>query len=263
MLKPLHRFDMKRLLAALAIVASGVLLCSCAGSNEKTVAVVGKTKISQATLNHWMTVTLGGDYRGAVGKTAPDGLVSDPVDYPRCISTAARILAQSGKGKQSDGQLRQKCRQLNAGIKEQALSYVLSVLWAIEEGKEIGSRVSEGEVTRRVRELANRDRYHGPLQFTRYLAQLRRTIGDERFLVKRNILENRFVERITKQAGHADDREEAAKAKVRLILKNNAKWTAKTDCSPGYLAWECKQYGSSKAVSPAPAVVIEELVSGA
>jgi hypothetical protein len=252
---------MKRLVPALAVLVSAVLLCSCGGSNEKTVAVVGNTKLSQATLSHWMVVTLGGDYRAAIGATAPDGLVSDPVDYPRCIS-AARILAHGGKGKPSDGQLRQKCRQLNAGIKEQALSYVLSVLWAIEEGNEIGSRVSEGEVTRRMRELADRD-YHGPVQFARYLAQLHRTTGDERFLVKRNILEDRFLKRMAKQAGHADNREEAEKAKLQLILKNNAKWTAKTHCSPGYLAWECKQYKPSEAVSPPPAVVLEELASPA
>jgi hypothetical protein len=248
----------KRLVPALAVLASAVLLCSCGAGNEKTVAVVGKTKLSQATLNHWMAVTLGGDYRAAVGATVPDGLVSDPANYPRCASTAARIIARAGKPKPSDAQLRQKCRQLNAGIKEQALGYVLSVLWAIEEGNEIGSRVSEGEVTRRMRELADHD-YHGPVQFARYLAQLHRTTGDERFLVKRNILEDRFLKRLTKQAGHADNREEAEKAKLQLILKSNAKWTAKTHCSPGYLAWECKQYNPSQAVSPPPAVVIEEL----
>jgi hypothetical protein len=245
---------MKRLLPALALLAVA-FLSSCGGSSGKTVAVVGNTKLSQATLSHWMTVTLGGDYHAATGLSAPEGLVSDPVDYPRCVSVAARALARAGKARLSDAELRSKCRQLNAGIKEQALSYVLSVLWAIEEGNQIGSRVSEGEVTRRMRELADRD-YHGPVQFARTLAQLRRTTADERFLVKRNILEDRFLERIDKQVARLGGGEQT---KVKVVLQNNAKWTAKTDCSPGYLAWECKQYRSSKAASPAPAVVLEEL----
>jgi len=252
---PSHLFGTKRLPPALAVLAVAASLSSCGGSSEKTVAVVGNTKLSQATLSHWMTVTLGGDYRAAVGRTAPEGLVSDPADYPRCVSVAAKVLARAGKAKASDGELRLKCRRLNDGIKEQALGYVLSVLWAIEEGNQIGSRVSEGEVTRRMRELADRD-YHGPVQFARSLAQLRRTIADERFLVKRNILEDRFLERIDKQVAKLGGGE---KTKIKLVLQNNAKWTAKTDCSPGYVAWECKQYRSSKASSTAPAVVLEEL----
>jgi hypothetical protein len=252
---PSHSFSVKRLVAALAVLAFTLCLSSCGGSSEKTVAVVGKAKLSQATLSHWMTVTLGGDYHASLGVTAPEGLVSDPADYPRCVSVAAQVLARAGKAMPSDAQLRLKCRQLNAGIKEQALSYVLSVLWAIEEGNEIGSRVSEGEVTRRMRELADRD-YHGPVQFARTLAQLRRTIADERFLVKRNILEDRFLERIDKQVAKLGGDE---KAEAKLLLEHNAKWTRKTDCSPGYMAWECKQYRSSKAASPPPAVVLEEL----
>jgi hypothetical protein len=249
---------MKRLLTALAVLVFAVSLASCGGSSEKTVATVGKTKLSQATLSHWMTVTLGGDYRATLGATAPEGLVSDPVDYPRCVSVLARVLAQAGKAKSSDAELRLKCRQLNAGIKEQALGYVLSVLWTIEEGNELGSRVSEGEVTRRMRELADRD-YHGPVQLARTLATLRRTIADERFLVKRNILGYRFLERMRKKASQLGGGE---KTLTKLVLEHNAKWMRKTDCRPGYLAWECKQYGSSKGVSPAPVTVLEALARG-
>lgn len=259
MLGPHRPFGIRRLAAVLLPLLAIVCLSSCGGSGDKTVATVGKTKLSQATLSHWMKTTLGGDYRAATGTTAPEGLVSDPVDYPRCISVAAQVLARTGKPRPSDAKLRLKCQQLNAGIKEQALSYVLSVLWAIEEGNEIGSRVSEGEVTRRMRELADRD-YHGPVQFARSLAQLRRTIADERFLVKRNILEGRFLQRLDKQVAKLGGGE---KAKVKLVLENNAKWTAKTHCSPGYVAWECKQYSPSKAASTAPAVVLEDLARGA
>jgi hypothetical protein len=256
MLRALHR-SFLRALAALLLVSLLLGLASCGGgSGEKTVATVGHTKLTQATLSHWMGTVLGGDYRASLGATAPEGLVSDPADYSRCASAAARVAP--GKAKLSDAELRLKCRQLNAGIKQQALAYVLSVLWQIEEGNELGSPATEAEVTLRMGQLAARD-YHGPAQFAKTLATLRRTVADERFLVKRNILEDRFLARAKKKAAETGGGPQTIR---KLVLQRNAKWTARTNCSPGYLAWECKQYGSSKEVSPAPAVVLEELAQG-
>ena len=238
-----HSPRSRHYLAASALLCLTLCLTACGGSGEKTVATVGKTKLSQATLSHWMETTLGGDYRAELGTSMPKGLVSDPVDYPRCIKVAAQIAPQA---KPSNSRLRLRCRQLNAGIKQQALGYVLSVLWAIEEGNELGVHVSEGEVTRRMRQLADRD-YHGPVQFAKTLASLRRTVADERFLVKRNILEDLYLKRIKNKAAALGD---GQKAQTKLILENNAKWNARTICSPGYVAWECKGYSPAQEVSP-------------
>jgi hypothetical protein len=251
---------MTRGLAVSLLLTLALCFASCGGSGEKTIATVGKTKVSQATLSHWMRTALGGDYRATLSSTAPEGLVSDPANYPRCVSVAAQIASHgSGKAKLSDAQLRLKCQQLNAGIKQQALGYVLSVLWAIEEGNEIGSHVSESEVTQRMGQLADRD-YHGPVQFARSLALLRRSVADERFLVKRNILEDRYLERIKAKAAQLGG---GTSTVSKLVLENNAKWSSKTDCSPGYLAWECKQYSPSKEVLPPPVAVLEALSKGA
>jgi hypothetical protein len=260
MLRPLHPSRLRNLAASTMLVLT-LGLTACGSSDEKVVATVGKTKLSQATLSHWMRTTLGGDYRAELGASAPEGLVSDPVNYPRCISAARQIVSKAGgkaKARPSDAQLRVKCRQLNAGIREQALGYVLSVLWAIEEGNELGIHVSEGEVTRRMRELADRD-YHGPLQFSRTLTELRRTVADERFLVKRNILEDLFLDRIKKQTAKLGG---GQRTLVKLVLQSNAKWNARTNCSPGYVAWECKGYKPSQAASVAPAVVLDALGRG-
>jgi hypothetical protein len=47
----------------------------------------------------------------------------------------------------------------------------------------------------------------------------------------------------------------------KLVLQSNAKWQSRTDCSPGYQAWECKQYSGHEA-KPPPAVVLEHLQKG-
>jgi hypothetical protein len=245
---------------ALLALASLALFLSACGSGGKTVASIGgKTQVSQATLNHWMGVVLGGDYFAALNREAPDGLVSDPPNYASCVSVAARIVPKAaGKPKLSEGQLRLKCKQLNAGIKEQALNYVLSVLWKQEEGAELGLRMpTEAQISSHLRALIYAQ-FKNPAYFRKVIAQQRRSLADVRFLIKRNILEVQIYSKITARAAKFGGGE---KNIYKLVLKNNAKWQARTSCSPGYNAWECKQY-SGHEVLPPPAVVLERLSKG-
>jgi len=225
-----------------------------------TVAIVGRTKVSQAMLDHWMTTVIGGDYRAALGRTAPVGLVSDPPNYTRCVSVAEGIVPKinSGKPTLSKAQLRLMCRQLNAAVREQALSYVLAVLWRAEEGVELGAPATESEISAKLRELIY-TQYHTPAGFRRMLAQERRTVADERFLLERNILEGRFLGRMKARAAKLGGGQQTF---AKLVFANNAKWTAKTSCSRGYRAWECKEAASSHEASPAGAIVLERLSRG-
>src|SRR4051794_40693643 len=118
------------------ILAIALSACGSNDSADKTVATIGRTKINQRTLSHWMSSVIGSDYRAVIGSTAPVGLVSDPPDYARCVSVAAR-LAPKGTQTLNAVQLRVKCRELYAAAKEQALSYVISVLWRTEEAAEL------------------------------------------------------------------------------------------------------------------------------
>jgi hypothetical protein len=249
-------------LAALALATAALLalaLSACGGA-EKTVATVGQSKISQATLSHWMTTQLGSDYQGAVGKQAPLGLVSDPPDYAGCLSVARRVVPSlNGHPQLSDSQLRQKCRQLNTAVREQALSYVISVLWRVEEGAEMGIHVHPRELSSEVQRLVGKE-YRSPAAFKRYLLDMRKTLGDERYQLTRNLLERKFLTRLK---ARSDALGGAPGALLKLVNENIAKLTAKTSCSAGYQAWQCKQYGASAAAaSPAAAVVIERLVTG-
>lgn len=249
-----------KLIALAAIVALALGLSSCGGGSEKTVATVGKSKVSQAMLDHWMGTAFGGDYRAVLGKSAPSGMVSDPPDYARCVSVAQRIVPKtpSGAPKLNESQLRVKCRQLNDAVREQALSYILSVLWRAEEGVELGKPATEREISAKLREVIYAQ-YRNPAGFRRMLAKERRTVADERFLLKRNILEERFLSRIKARVAKLGGGQQAL---GKLVLANNAKWTAKTSCSPGYRAWECKEAAGTHEASPSGAVVLERLSRG-
>jgi hypothetical protein len=242
-----------------AALALGLSACGSAGSSaDKTVATIGKTKISQATLNHWMNVVLGGDYRAVLAGLSPAGLVSDPPRYPRCVSAAEQI-PKVAKPKLTAAQLLSKCHQLYTAVKEQALNYVISVLWSREEAIELGIRMpSEGEISSRLRALIY-GQFKDPANFRKVIAGQRRSFADVRFLIKRNLLEGVINPRIKAKATRLGGGE---RTYYKLILQNNAKWRARTSCSPGYRAWECKQYGLGGEAKPPPDVVLEYIEKG-
>jgi hypothetical protein len=243
---------------ALALIAGLLILglSSCGGSGDPTVATVGMTKISRSTLNHWMATIVGGDYQENVGSSAPVGLVSEPADYPRCVAAAKTIKPQSLPASvPNEARLKIRCRQLYTAIKEQTLSYLISVLWRAEEGAEVGERVSDREVSKKVQELAYHD-YKSPAAFHRFLASRHWSVGDERFLLKRNLLDSKFLQRLKARVAALGGGE---KTYGKLVLENVAKWSKKTHCSSGYTAWQCRPAGSTAEADPSAAVLVEEL----
>lgn len=254
-------FKSSKLIVLGTILALALNLSACGSSGQgQTIATAGKTEVSQVTIDHWMDVVLGGDYTAALDERAPDGLVSDPPRYTHCVSVAEGIVPKIlGKPKLTRTQLRQKCRQLNTAVREQALAYVLSVIWSQEEGAELGIRLpSEREISSHLRELIY-SQFKSPGNFQKVIARQHRSLADVRFLVTRNIIQTEIYARIRARAARLG----GGKATIyRLVLQNNAKWQAKTSCRSGYRAWECKQYGSAGEAKPPAAVVLEELSKG-
>jgi hypothetical protein len=241
--------------SALAAVALATLaLAACAGSGGKVVATVGKAQITQATLNHWMATMVAGDYRELNSQRSPAGLVSDPPDYPRCVAAAKRIPTRSAK-RLSESELRLKCRQLYAAVQEQALTFLISALWSVERAAEHKERVSEAEISSALGTLRS-SQWPNPAQFRRYLADERRSVADERYLLKRNLLNQKAAERLKAQTGGQQQ------ALVKLVTSEDARWASRTDCKPGYRSTQCKQYQGTSGVAPSAAVLVEQLKAG-
>jgi hypothetical protein len=246
-----RRFILLALAAALGLAVCA--LSACGGSNGKVVASVGKSEITQTSLAHWMETMVGGDYRELNAETSPQGLVSDPPDYSRCVQAAKQIPTTSGKHL-SEVELHLKCRQLYTVVKEQALSFLISELWAKEQAAAHGLSVSEAELNRAFGEFRSRQ-WPSPAQLKRYLSEQHRSLSDERALFKRNLLGKKTFKALEKQAGDEQ-------SFVKLVKAENAKLTARTECKAGYRSLQCRQYASGKEAAPSAAVLVEQLKAG-
>jgi hypothetical protein len=241
----------------MAFAACGLSACGSSSSKvpSDAVAVVGGTPITRPTLNHWMQSMTGGDYFEHTGKRAPHGLTSDPVNIPSCLAAARSLVAGGGKhAPVSDAKLEGICRQLNRQIREQALSFLISVQWRVNEGAERGLKVSDAEVNRYFRKLSA-NQFPKPGQLQTYLADHEWALSDELHQLKRNLLTTKLQEKV----GSGDPTHKQL-AFVKLVTSNVKKRVRETNCRPGYVVSVCRQFkGEPGAATAAPAALLEQL----
>jgi hypothetical protein len=205
-----------------------------------------------------MMALAGSGYQEVTNATAPAGLVSEPANYPRCVKAAKQIKPKSLPALISnEAQLRIRCRQLHTAMKEQALNYLISALWLIEEGAEAGHSVSDREVSGRLQQLTY-SQYPSPAAFRRSLASRHWSVADERYSVKQSLLEAKFLQRLQAREAALGG---GQKTFVKLVNERNAKWSAKTKCSAGYTATQCRPSGSTAEATPPASVLMEQLAS--
>jgi hypothetical protein len=203
---------------------------------------------------------LGTDYTTELTGTTPAGLVSDPARYDRCVSAARGIVRPvTGKPKLTTAQIRVKCRQLNAAIKEQALAFILAGLQTRAEAA--AQRIplpTAAEVTQGMRALIADD-YKSEAYFRQVLARQRRTIADVRYEVTTNLITRRLLARIQARAARSGGGEAAA---YKLMLQDHARWQERTSCRPGYRAPGCKQFRPGDEAKPPGVQLLELLYKG-
>jgi hypothetical protein len=246
-------------LPLLAIPLALLALAGCGGSSESLTTIQGDSgAISKPMLDHWMRAMAGGDFRQNIGTKGPEGLVSEPANYAECEAAAAKIVPRTytGQLKLSKAQINQKCHQLYHSLKAQALSFLISVQWAVTEGKEAGFEVSEALLHK---EFARTRKQTYPTEtlLRRYLQERHWSLSDVLYQLKRNILVRKLLPTFqakVKQAGGG----EATYAK--LALERYSSLVSKTSCKPGYVVPNCRQYHGPPSVEPSPDVIIEAFV---
>jgi hypothetical protein len=216
--------------------------------------------ISRGMLDHWMHAMAGGDFRAIIGTKGPKDLVAEPADYPGCMSAAEKIVPRSftGKPKLSDQQIAFKCHQLYSAIKEQAISFLISVQWTVIEGAEQGLKVSNAQLQR---EFARYRKHVYPTEadLSGYLAERNWVRSDVLYQLKRNILVTailpKFEARVKKAGG-------GEKVYAKLALERYKALIARTKCQPGFIAPNCSEYREPSSAAPSPNVILEALVKG-
>jgi hypothetical protein len=263
---------MSRIFHALGRISAALLaiagLAACGQSTHDSgpvVAEVGHTQtITRSTLSHWMSTIVGGDYYEHIGVKAPDGLVSDPPNYPACISAIERIgpaKTTSQPTSSSRQELEGKCRLLYQLIKQQALTFLLSQLWSEDEDAEHGIRITNTEV-KRAFERYRTTQFPTQAALTTYLANHHWSLSDELDLIRRDLLETRIEEFVARRLGKAHATPEAVERATIAQYERSVKvYTPRTHCRTGYLASDCSDYKAPAREETAPAPLLEQIVA--
>lgn len=122
-------------LAALAVGASG---CGAGGGKLPVgaVAAVGGTPITTATFQHWLA---------ASAKTAHEP-VPDPPLFKACIAHLQTASpGTSSNPAQTEAQLKDQCQQHYDTLRQQALEFLITTRWVLEEAKVEGAELSDQE----------------------------------------------------------------------------------------------------------------------
>jgi hypothetical protein len=216
-----------------------VVLAGCGNGGVAVVRIGGvpHATITRSTLDHWMRATVGGDFRQIIGQQGPQGLVSEPVNYPRCINAAKLVAPRSffNQLQLTRERLTQICQQLHRAIKAQALSYLISARWAVLEGAEQGVSVSDAEVKQTFEQTRGRQ-YPTERALRDYLSERQWSLADLFDHLRQHLL----AKRLGRPLG-------------RKLL-------AKTICAPADIVPNCSAYRGPARVSPTPSELITHLV---
>jgi hypothetical protein len=241
-------------LIATSLILLGVAACggSADGPSGDIVAQVGSTPITRATLNHWMSTIVGGDYFELTSKVAPAGIVSDPPNYSRCqaIYEATSAKLPSGSPRPSAELLASKCRQLYEALKAQALNFLIETQWSVDHDAEQGIRVTSAEVNQRFKQY-KAEEFSSEAQFQTYLADRRWSLSDDLFLIRKDLLSSKLIAKLSaeKRSPLVSGRESARRLR------------ASTRCYTGYVVEDCTGYKAPATPAPVPETVVDALAA--
>jgi hypothetical protein len=210
------------------------------------IAQVGQYQITKAMLNEWMEDLIGEEYYRVISQPAPAHLAMDPPDFPACVSSLRTIAPNSA----TESELTSKCESLYLSMRKQTLEYLVSMFWQTNYARTRGLVVNETEAKRGLAIYRERE-YPHDVDFKRFLVSRRRTISQELFLIKGDLLQQKLLQKVT-GLGH-----QAAAAFTAEIGREKYR----VHCRAGYLVEHCAGFRkpSSTDAIPPSAQLFEEI----
>ncbi|HKI40811.1 MAG TPA: hypothetical protein VKA66_10555 [Mycobacterium sp.] len=217
-------------------------------SISEVVARVGDAPITRAQVNHWMTALAGSIYYFISHELVPEGMLSDPPNYPRCLASLEAAAAHSplGHARESAVELLAKCRELNQVLKSEATSYLIGAQQAIQIAQQEGITVTPAEVQQFFQQSRTQE-YPTEAALREYLKGRRHTLDDRLLEVKLELLGQEVYKKLKPHAYTA-------------LLHQ---YVAKTTCQPGYIVEACRQYrgGSASPSTRSPSTLMEQVLA--
>ena len=198
---------------------------------------------------------------------------------------AAASKPAKGKPPPTVAQSTAKCEQQYTALKQQVLGFLISSDWVIGEASDQGIKVSDQEVEQKFTELKKRQ-FPKEEAFRKFLASTGQSVPDLLLRVKLNILSQKVRQKIAKTGtvtqaqikkyydenkarftvpatqGRAASQQTLAQVKepieqrlqtqghrqalTKFVAEYRKKWEAGTDCRPGYVVRDCRQFKAPK-----------------
>jgi hypothetical protein len=219
------------------LVASGLGACGGDTASDVVVRVAG-TPIRRGQVQHWMSVI------AAEASTAPGQPKERPPQPPADLACIAYMRAYGAKivdpiAHASTAQLKARCEYEYRKMTLKALYNLISRAWVVGEAAELGVRLTSAE---RSQEIAAFDST-SDTTLKNYLAGIGATRAD----LLQNVEQGLLVKKIEQKLETARARRHLSPAalereRAEFGAEFKAKWTDRTDCSPGYVVPLCRQY---------------------
>lgn len=223
-----------------------------AGLPRRAVAVVDGHSITRTLLSQWMTEKAGEDYYGISGHQVPARLAEEPANYPACVASLKTVTPIPGEGppqhQPTVAQLTQRCERLYQTLKKQALDYLVSAYWALSFGAAHRVTVSEASVHAALKR-AETEHYPKPGELEQMLTILRRSLGQELFMIRYSLMEEKFIKLAALSPTFAQELKSAPDDAI---------------CPSGYAVEHCEGYKPpaqkfSHSNAGAPALLLTEI----
>jgi hypothetical protein len=219
-------------------------------ASTETVAQIGSHAITHTLLGQWMTADIGSDYYEIAKQRVPAGLVSEPADDGACVAALKRLASGGTTASATGGaKLTGTCAELYRAIRAQTLTFLVGAYWLADFDAAHGIAVSEAQVQHSIEQVKAKE-YPAPGQFQRSLDARDRTLSQELFLARVDLLEAGLQRAL------------ASKAKPYTELsKQVGEASSSATCRAEYVVVHCREFTGHGYSGPAPASLLRTVAS--
>jgi hypothetical protein len=237
--------------AWLAVV--GIAACGTGSHDDPAIAQVGKYTITKSLLDQWMTPTIGEDFYAVMSRQAPVGLVAEPADYPACVTTLKKLTPVPGDGparpQPTAAELDRRCRQLYEAIRYQTLTFLVKAYWSINFAASHGITATTSEVQHQL-ERVEAIQYSAPGQLKNYLTSHSRTLQQQLFELKLELLQEKLLHKALASGEHA----------ALAVAAEAQGQSSPASCGAGDIVEHCKGYKAPGGYpGPPPSTQLAEI----
>ncbi len=188
------------------------------------VAVVAGTRISRATLDHWMTVAAKSQASQSPGQ--PLIVPTDPPAFAACIAQVRRT--EPSLDHTSAKVVKATCSELYRTLSSQVMAFLIQSQWYLDQAAHAGIRITDAQVTKTF-EAEKAKSFPTAAAFNRFLSSTGQTLPDITFRV-----------RVDEALSALSRRAHGNQTKVSAAAK--AAWRPKTFCAPDVIVADCSEY---------------------